>query len=226
MKVIPLILAALCGLASAQTVTPSPVQGAYAEFVVTLPNGGNVPMSSAQVDYTKFWAVSGSCVKTTIRRPPRNALVTTGVQCYGASSFHLALNGLGGGSYCPGDGELLQAPRLTLAADNVIFYSEPTYDLPDQVCYVTPAALPTVTFTYPVLTVDNSTQARPSASFTYYLDGYLFSNYTFTSDTQGVVCDRWLKDMDPSPYVIRLQEVGTKCVGIVPANSIAHVVIQ
>jgi hypothetical protein len=183
-------------------------------------------MSSAQVDYSKFWTTSGYCTKTTVKRPPRGAIVVTGVQCTGPSSFHLALNGIGGGSYCPGDGELLQAARMTLAVDGTIFYSEPTYYLPDQVCYVTPANLPTVTFYYPVLTVDNSTQGRPSASFTYYIDGYLFDNYTFTSDTQGVVCDRWLKDMDPSPYVIRLQEVGTKCVGIVPANSIATVTIR
>jgi hypothetical protein len=128
--------------------------------------------------------------------------------------------------YCPGDGQMLVMPRLVLSVDGAVFYDQPLGVIAPTVCWVTPALPPTATFAYPVLTIDNSMQAQPSASFTYELVGYLMANYTFTSDTPTVVCDRLLRLTKPTRWTFKYTEAGTKCAGSVPANVTAHVTVQ
>jgi hypothetical protein len=222
MKAILFILLAFVGVARAQSVEPNPVQGQYAPFVVTLPAGGTVPMSATQVDFTKFWVISGSCAITTVQR---FHAVQTGVACTGPSSFHMGLQAFAA-PYCPGDGQMLVMPRLVLAVDGAVFYDQPLGTIAPTVCWVTPALPPVMNFTYPVLTIDNSAQAQPSASFTYELVGYLMANYTFTSDTPTVVCDRLIRLTKPNRWTFKYVEVGTKCTGVVPANSVAHVTVR
>ena len=217
-----LLLASLS--ANAQTVNPDPVEGIAVPFDVSLPAGGQLRISSLMVDYSKSWAISGSCTKAVISRPPRGSKVTVGWNCTGPSMVHFtstsALT-----SYCPGDGEQLVPLHLTMYLDGAVIYDKGLFQT-NQVCYVTPAKLAATSFAYPTITFDNSAQNRPSEATTYFLEGYLLNNYPQWSTDGQIVCDRWLRDVDPSIYVIKLEEVGMKCSGIIPANTVWHVNLQ
>ena len=219
------ILAALFTIPSfAQSVSPDPVEGIYVPFEVTLPNGGVLRYNNQAMDNSKFWVVSGNCKRDTVRNF-RGVTTVVGASCVGPGVMHFQSTGQVNYS-CPGDGEYLVPLHLTLRLDGVVFYDKALFADQGTICYTTPALNAVTTVAFPTVTFDNRAQARESATTVVYLEGYLPTNYTFTSDTPTIICSPWIKDINPSPYVIQNAVVGTKCQGTVPANAMATVTIQ
>jgi hypothetical protein len=226
MKIIAFLFLSLFSLVTQAASVNLPTPPGRGTDAIISTDGGTVRWNARAVDKSYLWVVSGNCVRDTVTSGTSSRRTTTvvGFTCAGPGQFHIRTT-LTPGYSCPGDGGILQDTRMTLTQDGVVFYDQELQPSPIQ-CWVTPAQMAKVTFTYPVITFDNSTQPQPSATSSIYLEGYLMSNYTFTSDSPTIVCDRWLKDMSPVRWIIDLREVGTKCTGRVPANSVSTVTVN
>jgi hypothetical protein len=223
------ILAALCGIAVAQTVTPNPVQGIYVPVTVDLPYGGSLRWNSNGVDQGRLpYVTAGTCTqfKTSPAYPGLPRLI--GYDCSTAASVFIQTTGQLT-STCPVDGGTSETVHLTLTLNG-----QPLYDAPllggYSPCYNTPPLQARVSFAYPVVTFDNSAQPRDSATTVFYSPegaAYLYSSIKSRLLVDpGLLCSSYIKQVGGTRWKPIRQEVGFKCEGTVPANSVATVTIQ
>lgn len=216
-RILAIFLCAVATLASAQTVSPSPLpEGAYQLAAVSLPNGGVLAWNSAGVDSGKLPYASGNCADVMTSPAPPGLPRLVGLNCSGPATAFVTTTGHLSAT-CPADGATLEAVRLTLSLNGVVFYDAPRFTPSQTPCYTTPAPLAVKSFVNPVITFDNSANNRPSASTSIYVRDFLFSKFNF--DGAPFTCGRWLAKLGPrwsSVYT----EIGFTCTAVVPAGQV------
>ena len=127
------------------------------------------------------------------------------------------------------DGGTSETVHLTLTLNGAPLYDAPL--LPGySPCFNTPPLQARVSFTYPVVTFDNSAQPRDSATTVFYSPegaAYLYSAIKSRLLVDpGLICSSYIKQVGGTRWKPIRQEVGFKCEGTVPASSVSTVTIQ
>jgi hypothetical protein len=218
-KMLLAAMLAVSGVASAgATIDIASPPGIYAEGVVTLDDAGTVRWNSRAVDtFYQPYVLYGECEIDISVNAFTNQQTKIGFTCAGPGAVHFTTTGQLW-STCAYDGAILESGHLTLQLDGNTFYDQQLWPNP-IVCYLTEAKQAVSTWVAPVVTFNNSAQARTSAASAVYVTdpNWLYSKHTFVVP-DGVTCGPNLLNVGTRFRKV-YKEVGFICRSTVPAST-------